>query len=127
MNLNRIFEVKVGDSVDQVQRTLDILDLPTKTSNNGRDYISYKFESVGVNVFFNDDLFVKSILIGAPCNASIRGVTIGMTQEQVVRAAGKPTRYWPVHDGVDRWLYDGDDFMRVDFDPEDNLVRRIVR
>jgi hypothetical protein len=68
---------------------------------------------------------VYSVRIKSPFAGDVRGIKIGDTKDEVIRVLGKPNRLWPVHDGIDRWFYDAKSFMRVDFDPETNLVECI--
>ncbi|MFL9872419.1 hypothetical protein [Paraburkholderia megapolitana] len=68
---------------------------------------------------------VYSVRIRSPFSGDVRGIRIGYTKDEVIRVLGKPNKLWPVHDGIARWFYDAESFMRVDFDPETNVVEFI--
>jgi hypothetical protein len=80
----------------------------------------------GVEVFFEGDA-VDTVAFEPPFSGAVRGVRIGATKEQVERMLGRPQRLWPVQDGVDRWLYEEPEFIRVDFDPQSDTVHAIYR
>ncbi|HEM7881214.1 TPA: hypothetical protein U2L31_007700 [Burkholderia contaminans] len=79
----------------------------------------------GAVTAFSENGKVYSVRIRSPFSGDVRGIKIGYTKDAVVRVLGRPDRLWPVHDGIDRWFYDAKTFMRVDFNPDSDLVEFI--
>lgn len=68
----------------------------------------------GITAYFKDGR-AYSVRLKSPFDGEVRGVRIGDDKHKVLSILGQPRRVWPVHDGTDRWFYDAQSFMRVDF------------
>jgi hypothetical protein len=119
--------LREGMTLADVQTTLGTDDRPMTEQSGDRQLIVLRLPQHGVKVFFGDDEAVRTVRFESPFTGAVRGVRIGSSQEDVRRLLGAPQRPWPVDDGVDRWLYDEPEFIRVDFDPATDTVSSIFR
>lgn len=69
----------------------------------------------GAATAFSENGKVYSVRLRSPFSGDVRGIKIGYTKDAVIRVLGKPDRLWPVHDGIDRWFYDGKDVLESGF------------
>src|SRR5882672_9524291 len=59
-----------------------------------------RFEEQGLWIFLDDALIVRSMRFDSPFRGRVDGVAIGETALEVLRIKGRPSRKWPVADGV---------------------------
>ena len=117
--------IRLGDTWQHVSRFTNVSGPPEPFSDNGRPKgFRWRFEEQGLWIFLDDALRVRSMRFDPPFRGRVDGVAIGDPALNVLRVKGRPSRKWPVADGVRRWLYDRGAFMRVDFDEAD-LVETI--
>jgi hypothetical protein len=116
-----------GATLADVQTTLGTDDRPVAEQDGQRQLIVLRLPEHGVRLFFTEEDVVRTVRFDSPFPGAVRGIRIGATKEAVQRLLGEPDRPWPVADGVDRWLYDRPEFIRVDFDPATDTVRTIFR
>jgi hypothetical protein len=119
--------LRQGTPLADVQTTLGTDDRPVTEQSDERKLIVLRLPQHGVKVFFDDNDVVRTVRFESPFAGAVRGVRIGARKDDVRRLLGNPQRPWPVADGVDRWLYDEPEFIRVDFDPATDRVRSIFR
>jgi hypothetical protein len=119
--------LREGATLADVQVTLGTDDRPVTEQDGDRRVNVLRLPQHGVKLFFTDGEVVRTVRFDAPFPGAVRGVRIGSTMDEVRRLHGDPDRPWPVADGVDRWLYEQPEFMRVDFDPATRTVRSIFR
>src|SRR5262249_2369656 len=119
--------LREGASLADVQSVLGTDDRPVTERSGERTLIVLRRPEHGVRVFFDDDGGVRTVRFDSPFPGAVRGIRIGATKDEVRRLLGRPDRPWPVDDGVDRWLYDQPEFIRVDFDPATDTVSTIFR
>ena len=119
--------VKRGDTIAEVQEKLWLKSFPHPIVETDKHAFYYHLPDLGFWVFFNEESKVYSIRYEAPYPFSIEGIKIGDHKEKVLEVRGKPNRHMPIPDGKTRWIYDRPRFIRMDFDPETNLIEKIFR
>jgi hypothetical protein len=121
--------LREGSTLADVQSAMDTREKPAAEQDGSMVVHVLKAPEHGVEVFFKDDDedVVDTVAFEPPFSGAVRGVRIGATKEQVERMLGRPQRLWPVQDGIDRWLYEEPEFIRVDFDPQTDTVGSIYR
>jgi len=119
--------LRQGATLADLQTMLGSDDRPVTEQSGDRQLIVLRLPQHGVKVFFSEDDVVSTVRFDSPFAGAVRGVRIGAAQDDVRRLLGSPQRPWPMADGVDRWLYDHPEFIRVDFDPATDTVRSIFR
>jgi hypothetical protein len=121
--------LREGSTLADAQSALGTREKPAAEQDGSMTVHVLKAPEHGVEVFFKDDdeNVIDTVTFEPPFSGAVRGVRIGATKEQVERMLGRPQRLWPVQDGIDRWLYEEPEFIRVDFDPQTDTVRSIYR
>lgn len=127
MNESALASIKSDMTLSAVKNVLQIIENPHDEVIGSKSFRLLRLDKFGVQVFFGDKDVVSSVRFEAPFSGSINNVKIGYSIEEVEKSFGKPQRRWPVQDGTDRWLYNTPDFMRIDFDPQTNLVKYVFR
>jgi len=117
--------IRLGDTWQHVSDVMNVANSPEPFLVDGRPKgFHCQFETHGLWIFLDDKLHVRSIRFDAPFRGHVDGIAIGETAANVLHIKGRPDRKWPIADGIRRWLYDRDAFMRIDFN-ETNLVETI--
>lgn len=111
-----------GDTEASASMLLNATPQPKQIGGNIANVIE---RSDGAVTAYSKNGKIYSVRIKSPFSGDVRGIKIGDSKSEVIRLLGKPNRLWPVHDGIDRWFYDSQSFMRVDFNPETDLVEFI--
>ena len=123
----KLLNIEIGDSVEEVKKRLYLERDPDPYTEDPSTPFRYKLPENGLSIFFGPDRKVQTLHYEAPFAGRVDGVGIGDPPAAVLKNKGKPTRRWPIADGIDRWLYEKNGFLRVDFSPKTGLVEHIFR
>ena len=120
-------KISRGDSIDAVRELLQLAEPPEPIPDPERAGSFYHLDELGFWVFFDKDSLVYSIRFESPYEHEVEGIRIGSTREEVMQIHGKAQRKLPIPDSTERWIYDRPRFLRIDFNPQTNLVEKIFR
>lgn len=112
--------------LSEIQKQLNTDQEPHEIKQGTKTFLVLSFPEDGVFIFLKENT-ATTIKYEHPFLESVDGVNIKDSKETVTVKKGKPSRFWPVDDGVDRWLYDSPTFLRIDFNPSTNLVETIYK
>jgi hypothetical protein len=123
----QLLSVQIGDSIDDVKRKLNIRKDPDEYTEEESTPRYYDLPEDGTSIYFSPQGRVETIHYEKPFVGRVEGIRIGDSADAVRKRRGKPDRKWPIPDGVDRWLYDGERFLRIDFSSRTGRVEHIFR
>src|SRR4030095_7387065 len=100
---------------------------PERLADSDKVIFHYHLPELGFWVFFNESGVVYSIRFDNPYPYPVGGIRIGDTKNHVLDVLGKPQRYLPIPDSQNRWIYDKEPRIRVDFNGQSERVEKIFR
>lgn len=124
---HRTLEINKGDTVNAVKQKLGLVEEPERLPEVDKLIFHYHLAELGFWVFFNESGVAYSIRFDNPFPYHVNGIRIGDTKDQVLDALGEPQRYLPIPDSQNRWIYDKEVRIRVDFNGSTERVEKIFR
>jgi hypothetical protein len=120
-------EINKGDTINAVKQKLGLVEEPERLREGDKLTFHYHLAELGFWVFFNESGIAYSIRFDHPFPYLIKGIRIGDTKDHVLAVLGKPQRYLPIPDSKNRWIYDKEPRIRVDFNSNSERVEKIFR